>query len=115
MLLPARSTLAVRIGLVSGVLILSVLCLPKRLWKAQLRPLLFVCSLVFVMTAFTADGVALLAQPKSLPPPQLGLPEVPAAPGGYRYVLFSWWVFRVTRKGLLLASSTASLAFMVCA
>ncbi len=53
-----------------------------------------------------------MLQPRSVPPGIEGLPGVPAAAGGYRYVLVHLWVITVTRRSVALAISAASLTFV---
>ncbi len=59
-----------------------------------------------------ADGVPPVLQPRGVPPGIEGLPGVPAAAGGYRYVLVHLWVITVTRRSVALAISAASLTFV---
>ncbi len=57
-----------------------------------------------------ADGVPPVLQPRGVPPGIEGLPGVPAAAGGYRFVHL--WVITVTRRSVALAISAASLTFV---
>lgn len=75
-----------RVGLAAAVLVLSLICLPKRLSSAQLRRLLPLCAFLFVGTAFSADQIA-MAAPVHTPPPELvGLPSLEPLNDGYKYV-----------------------------
>ena len=68
----------------AAVLVLSVICLPKRLSSAQLRRLLPLSALLFVATACSADPVV-MSVPTHTPPPDLvGLPTMEALNNGYK-------------------------------
>lgn len=74
-----------RLGLVAAVILLTLICLPSRLSKAQLGRLLPLAMLLFTTTALTADQV-MLSGPSHLAPPDVqGLPSMEALAGGYKY------------------------------
>lgn len=73
-----------RLGMAAAVLVLSLVCLPKRLSSAQLRRLLPLCALIFVATACSADQIVMSAPAHTPPPDLLGLPSLEALNDGYK-------------------------------
>jgi energy-coupling factor transport system permease protein len=105
-----------RLGLV-GLLILlaSLTSIPWRVWRQQMGWLFLLAILVFILTSFTPDGLAVLSQPR-LPDPGLSLPLA----SDYQYVLFkgeflNLTKFRVTRRSLELGIRVSTLIFTLIA
>lgn len=106
----ARATPWLRLGIAGVVAALTVATLPRRLWEAQLRRLLFICGLIFVFTAIGADGVPPLLQARAAPNALEGLPALaPQAP--YGYVVCNLGIVTVTRRSVNLAVTAAALTF----
>ena len=68
---------------------------------------------LFVMLALGTDGVAPVMQTRRPLPLAEGLPKLPAAISGYKYVLLKLGPFQLTRKGVGLAASATCLSFTV--
>jgi energy-coupling factor transporter transmembrane protein EcfT len=73
-----------RLGLAAAVLVLSAVCLPKRVSSAQLRRLLSLCALLFIGTACSADQIVMSATAHAPPPELVGLPSLEALNDGYK-------------------------------
>lgn len=108
-LLIARAAPQVRLGMAALVTLTTVICLPVRLWKAQLSRLGLLCLVMFTFTAIGGDGAASVLQPRAPPPIVDGVPLL--QPLGYHYVLLNMGIFTVTRRSLNLAITAASLTF----
>lgn len=68
---------------------------------------------LFVMLALGTDGVPPVMQARRPLPLAEGLPRLPAALGGYKYVLLKLGPFQLTRKGVSLAAAASCLSFTV--
>jgi energy-coupling factor transporter transmembrane protein EcfT len=66
------------------------------------------------MLGFGADGAPSLVQMRTPPPSVLGIPNIPCSTSGYSYTILKLGPLQFTRKGLSLASTSASLSFAVC-
>ncbi|KAE8646681.1 protein ABCI12, chloroplastic [Cucumis sativus] len=111
--LPARSNITIRFGLVIFLAFLSIWILPTELWKDQLGRVSILSGILFVMLGLGADGVPSLIQSRTPPPGMMGLPELPASVGGYSYLIAKLGPLTFTRKGLSIASTSACLTFVV--
>ncbi|KAL0537928.1 hypothetical protein IC582_026919 [Cucumis melo] len=111
--LPARSNITIRFGLVIFLAVLSIWILPTELWKDQLGRVSILSGILFVMLGLGADGVPPLIQSRTPPPGMMGLPELPASLGGYSYLIAKLGPLTFTRKGLSIASTSACLTFVV--
>lgn len=67
---------------------------------------------LFVMLALGTDGAPPVMQARR-PLLAEGLPKLPAALSGYKYVLFKLGPFQLTRKGVSLAAAASCLSFTV--
>lgn len=73
-----------RVGLVVAVILLTLICLPYRLSRAQLGRLLPLALVLFTTTAITSDQV-MLSGPSHLATPNVqGLPSLEPLSGGYK-------------------------------
>jgi hypothetical protein len=66
------------------------------------------------MLGFGADGAPSLVQTRTPPPSVLGIPNIPCSTSGYSYTIMKLGPLQFTRKGLSVASTSASLSFAVC-
>lgn len=60
----------------------------------------------------TTDSVPAVQQSRAPPASLTGLPRLPPTASSYRFVVFHWGIFTITRRSLALASSAASLTFL---
>ncbi|MEM6518558.1 MAG: CbiQ family ECF transporter T component [Cyanobacteria bacterium P01_D01_bin.71] len=123
------------VGLLVAITLLAMI--PLRVWRQQLGWLLFLCTLMLVLTALLPDGLAIDYQTPVPAPQQLLLlvdesPETPPEglrdvapfpdqfspesfnlpqPTGYRYVLLDTWRLRVTQRSLELGVRLSTLFF----
>ncbi|GAB2210298.1 hypothetical protein Droror1_Dr00015561 [Drosera rotundifolia] len=112
-LIPARSNISIRFAVVLYLALLSVWTLPKNVWKDQLGRAALLSGVIFIMLAFSADGVAPIVSPRTPPPEISGLPNLPCSFQGYSYIIVKIWPLQLTRKGLSVASIAACLTFTV--
>lgn len=66
------------------------------------------------MLGFGSDGVPPVVQLRTPPPSMIGLSSLPSSLEGYSYSIMKIGPLQLTRKGLALASTSASLSFTVC-
>ncbi|KAG0496649.1 hypothetical protein HPP92_001340 [Vanilla planifolia] len=85
--LPARSNIYMRTGLVLYLYLLSVLVLPTRIWMDQLGRAAFLSGILFIMLGFGSDGVPSTVQLRTPPSSIIGLPDIPSSLGGYSYLV----------------------------
>ncbi|RCV17816.1 hypothetical protein SETIT_3G250000v2 [Setaria italica] len=111
--LPARSNIYMRFGLVAFLALLSVWILPNHVWKDQLGRVALLSGFIFIMLGFGADGAPSLVQTRTPPPSVLGIPNVPCSTSGYSYTIMKLGPLQFTRKGLSVASTSASLSFVI--
>ncbi|KAF8765689.1 hypothetical protein HU200_008189 [Digitaria exilis] len=111
--LPARSNIYMRFGLVVFLALLSVWVLPKHVWKDQLGRVALLSGFIFIMLGFGADGAPSLVQTRTPPPSVLGIPNIPCSASGYSYTIMKLGPLQFTRKGLSVASTSASLSFAI--
>lgn len=111
--LPARSPIMMRFGLVIYLALLSVWTLPTRVWMDQLGRVLLLSGVLFIMLGLGSDSAPPLVQLRTPPPSMLGLPNIPASLGGYSYVIAKLGPLQLTRKGLSVACTSACLTFII--
>ncbi|CAN6346915.1 unnamed protein product [Urochloa humidicola] len=111
--LPARSNIYMRFGLVVFLALLSVWVLPNHVWKDQLGRVAILSGFIFIMLGFGADGAPSLVQTRTPPPSVLGIPSIPCSTSGYSYTIMKLGPLQFTRKGLSVASTSASLSFAI--
>lgn len=111
--LPARSHIIMRCGLVIYLTALSIWILPRPVWMDQLGRVFLLSGILFIMLGLGSDGVPPLVQLRTPPSAMMGLPRLPASLGGYSYVIMKLGPFQFTRKGLSVASTAACLTFTV--
>lgn len=111
--LPARSNVIMRFGLVMYLTFLSIWFLPKHVWMDQLGRVALLSGILFIMLGLGSDGVPPLVQLRTPPPAMMGLPNLPASLGGYSYLIMKLGPLQFTRKGLSVASTAACLTFTV--
>lgn len=111
--LPARSHMVIRVGLVLFLALLSIWTLPRDIWQDQLIRMSLLSGILFVMLALGTDGVPPLVQMRTPPAHMLHMPSLPPAPGGYSYVVMKLGPLQLTRKGLSLAATASCLSFAV--
>ncbi|MEG3439817.1 CbiQ family ECF transporter T component [Pannus brasiliensis CCIBt3594] len=96
-----------RLGLVGFLMIVTLLArIPLRVWRQQMGWLVFLCVLVFIITALTPDGLSVSIQPR-LPDSTVNLPQAT----DYNYVLLDKGRLFVTRRSLELAVRISTLIF----
>uniref|UniRef100_A0A2P2MPV7 Cobalt ion transporter n=1 Tax=Rhizophora mucronata TaxID=61149 RepID=A0A2P2MPV7_RHIMU len=111
--LPARSHIVMRFGLVVFIAFLSMWILPKYVWMDQLGRVSLLSGILFIMLGLGSDGAPPLVQLRTPPPAMMGLPKLPVSLGGYSYLIMKLGPLQFTRKGLSVASTAASLTFIV--
>ncbi|CAN6452798.1 unnamed protein product [Victoria cruziana] len=111
--LPARSHVVMRVGIVVYLSLLSISTLPKQIWKDQLGRVFFLSGVLFLMLALGSDGVPPLVQSRSPPASVTGLPSLPMSLDGYSYSIIKLGPLQLTRKGLSVATTAACLSFTV--
>ncbi|URE42062.1 Transmembrane BAX inhibitor motif-containing protein 4 [Musa troglodytarum] len=111
--LPARSHIYMRLGLVLYITLLSICILPSRIWTDQLGRVALLSGILFVMLGFGSDSVPSLVQLRTPPPSVTGLSNVPSSLSGYSYIIMKLGPLQLTRKGLSVASTSACLSFTV--
>ncbi|XP_074588353.1 protein ABCI12, chloroplastic [Curcuma longa] len=111
--LPARSHIYMRLGLVLYLTVLSIWILPTRIWMDQLGRVALLSGILFIMLGFGSDTVPSLAQLRTPPPSVTGLPNVPSSLRGYTYTIMKLGPLQFTRKGLSVASTSACLSFTI--
>ncbi|CAL4900653.1 unnamed protein product [Urochloa decumbens] len=111
--LPARSNIYMRFGLVVFLALLSVWVLPNHVWKDQLGRVALLSGFIFIMLGFGTDGAPSLVQTRTPPPSVLGIPSIPCSTSGYSYTIMKLGPLQFTRKGLSVASTSASLSFAI--
>ncbi|XP_061347925.1 protein ABCI12, chloroplastic [Gastrolobium bilobum] len=111
--LPARSHMIMRFGLVIYLTLLSIWVLPRNVWTDQLGRVYLLSGLLFITLGLGSDGVPALVQLRTPPPAMMGLPSIPVSLTGYSYVITKLGPLTFTRKGLSVASTAACLTFTV--
>lgn len=111
--LPARSHILMRFGLVAYLSLLSILILPRHVWMDQLGRVSLLSGILFIMLGLGADGAPPAVQLRTPPPSMMGLPSLPASLEGYSYIIMKLGPLQLTRKGLSVASTSASLTFSI--
>ncbi|KAJ9538286.1 hypothetical protein OSB04_031019 [Centaurea solstitialis] len=111
--LPARSSIYMRFGLISFLALLSVWILPRQVWVDQLGRVALLSGILFIMLGLGADSMPMVVQSRTPPPSMMGLPTIPPSFAGYSYLLYKLGPFQLTRKGLSLASTSACLTFTI--
>ncbi|KAK1414143.1 hypothetical protein QVD17_29884 [Tagetes erecta] len=111
--LPARSNIYMRFGLITFLATLSIWILPRQVWADQLGRTALLSGILFLMLGLGADSVPMVVQSRTPPPSMTGLPNIPPSFDGYSYLLFKLGPLQLTRKGLSLASTTACLTFSI--
>ncbi|ONK68017.1 uncharacterized protein A4U43_C05F6320 [Asparagus officinalis] len=112
-ILPARSNIYMRLGLVLYLSLLSVWILPRHVWMDQLGRVAFLSGILFIMLGFGSDGVPPVVQLRTPPPSMMGLSSLPSSLAGYSYTIMKIGPLQLTRKGLSLASTSACLSFTI--
>ncbi|KAF3457231.1 hypothetical protein FNV43_RR01888 [Rhamnella rubrinervis] len=111
--LPARSHIILRFGLVIYLALLSMWTLPRQAWMDQLGRVSLLSGILFVMLGLGSDSAPALVQSRTPPPAMMGLMNIPASLGGYSYTIMKLGPLHFTRKGLSVASTAACLTFTV--
>ncbi|KAG8373019.1 hypothetical protein BUALT_Bualt12G0127400 [Buddleja alternifolia] len=112
-ILPAKSDIAMRLGVVIYLAILSVWVQPTEVWKDQLGRVALLCGILFVLLGLSTDGAPSLLRSRSPPSSITGLPTLPVSFEGYRYVIMKLGPLQLTSKGLSAASTAACLTFTI--
>ncbi|XP_012069486.1 protein ABCI12, chloroplastic isoform X1 [Jatropha curcas] len=111
--LPARSHLIMRFGLVVFLALLSIWILPRQVWMDQLGRVSLLSGILFIMLGLGSDSAPPLVQSRTPPPAMMGLPNLPASLGSYSYLIVKLGPLQFTRKGLSVASTAACLTFTI--
>ncbi|KAJ6764138.1 PROTEIN ABCI12 CHLOROPLASTIC [Salix koriyanagi] len=111
--LPARSHIVMRFGLVVYIALLSVLVLPRHVCMDQLGRVSLLSGILFITLGLGSDGVPPLVQLRTPPPAITGLPNLPMSLSGYSYLIMKLGPLQFTRKGLSVASTAACLTFTI--
>ncbi|XP_062108482.1 protein ABCI12, chloroplastic [Humulus lupulus] len=111
--LPARSHIILRLGLVIFLALLSIWILPRQASMDQLARVSLLSGILFIMLGLGSDGVPSLVQLRTPPSSVTGLPNLPSSLVGYSYSIMKLGPLDFTRKGLSIASTAACLTFTV--
>ncbi|XP_057992847.1 protein ABCI12, chloroplastic isoform X2 [Hevea brasiliensis] len=111
--LPARSHIVMRFGLVVYIALLSIWILPRQVWMDQLGRVSLLSGILLIMLGLGSDSAPPLVQPRTPPPAMMDLPNLPMSLGGYSYLIMKLGPLKFTRKGLSVASTAACLTFTV--
>ncbi|XP_024027528.1 protein ABCI12, chloroplastic isoform X2 [Morus notabilis] len=111
--LPARSHIVLRFGLIIYLALLSIWVLPRQAWMDQLGRVSLLTGILFIMLGLGSDGVPSLVQSRTPPPAMMGLSNLPLSLSGYSYSIMKLGPLHFTRKGLSIASTAACLTFTV--
>lgn len=111
--LPARSHIILRFGLVIYLALLSIWILPRQTWMDQLGRVSLLSGILFIMLGLGSDGVPSLVQSRTPPATMMGLSNLPLSLSGYSYSIMKLGPLHFTRKGLSVASTAACLTFTV--
>ncbi|CAA2980046.1 ABCI12, chloroplastic [Olea europaea subsp. europaea] len=112
-ILPARSGIAVRLGMVIYLALLSIWVQPSEVWMDQLGRVSLLCGFLFILLGLSTDSAPSLLCSRTPPSSMTGLPSLQASFEGYRYVLLKFGPLQLTRKGLSAASTAACLTFTI--
>ncbi|XP_017699891.2 protein ABCI12, chloroplastic isoform X1 [Phoenix dactylifera] len=112
-ILPARSHIYMRFGLVLYLSILSIWILPTPIWMDQLGRVALLSGILFIMLGLGSDGVPPLVQLRTPPASVSGLSCLPSSLAGYSYTIMKLGPLQFTRKGLSVASTSACLTFTI--
>ncbi|KAK6146122.1 hypothetical protein DH2020_019991 [Rehmannia glutinosa] len=112
-ILPARSDVKIRLGVVTYLALLSIWIQPTEVWKDQLGRVTLLCGILFVLLGLSTDSAPSLLSSRSPPHSVTGLPSPPASFEGYKYVIMKLGPLQLTRKGLSAASTAACLTFTI--
>ncbi|KAI3459332.1 hypothetical protein Pfo_015995 [Paulownia fortunei] len=112
-ILPAKSGMVMRLGVVIYLALLSVWVQPTEVWKDQLGRVTLLCGILFVLLGLSTDSAPSLLCSRSPPSSVTGLPTLPASVEGYKYVIMKLGPLQLTRKGLSAASTAACLTFTI--
>jgi len=83
-------------------------------FQDQLGRVAFLSGIIFISLALGADSAPSACQPRTPPQSLTGLPSVPPSLDGYSYLMMKIGPLQLTRKGFLVASTSACLSFTVC-
>ncbi|XP_051152726.1 protein ABCI12, chloroplastic isoform X2 [Andrographis paniculata] len=112
-ILPAKSEIAIRVGVVLYLAMLSIWVQPTEVWKDQLGRVTLLCGILFILLGLSTDSAPSLLRSRSPPPSLTGLPALPASFEGYKYVVMKLGPLQLTRKGLSAATTAACLTFTI--
>ncbi|XP_057805976.1 protein ABCI12, chloroplastic [Salvia miltiorrhiza] len=111
--LPAKSNMAVRVGVVIYLALLSVWVQPTEVWKDQLGRVTLLCGILFVLLGLSTDSAPSLLRSRSPPSSVTGLPNLAPSFEGYKYVIMKFGPLQLTSKGLSAATTAACLTFTI--
>ncbi|EPS69761.1 hypothetical protein M569_05008, partial [Genlisea aurea] len=111
--LPAKSDMFIRIGVVICLALFSVLVQPSDVWKDQLSRVSLLCLVLFLLLGFSTDSAPSRLCSRSPPSSVSGLPAFPASFEGYKYVIMKFGPFQLTRKSLAASTTAACLTFTI--
>lgn len=74
----------------------------------------FLSGIIFISLGLGADSAPSVFQSRAPPQSVTGLPSVPPSLDGYSYLMMKLGPLQLTRKGFLVASTSACLSFTVC-
>nr|GEV29828.1 RNA-directed DNA polymerase, eukaryota, reverse transcriptase zinc-binding domain protein [Tanacetum cinerariifolium] len=110
--LPKRSYIYMRFGLITFLGLLSVWILPRQVWTDQLGRVALLSGILFLMLGrYPAYGGSI--KNTIVFYDLMGLPSIPPSYDGYSYLLFKLGLFQLIRKGLSVASTSTCLTFTV--
>lgn len=112
-ILPAKSDMSMRLGVVIYLALLSMWVQPTEVWKDQLGRVTLLCGILFVLLGLSTDSAPSLLRSRSPPSSVTGLPNLCASFEGYKYVIMKFGPLQLTSKGLSAATTAACLTFTI--
>ncbi|KZV49414.1 hypothetical protein F511_27497 [Dorcoceras hygrometricum] len=112
-ILPAKSDIAMRLGIVIYLALLSVWVQPTEVWMDQLGRVSLLCGILFVFLGLSTDSAPSLLCSRNPPSSLTRLPTLPVSFEGYRYVIMKLGPLLLTSKGLSAATTAACLTFTI--
>lgn len=109
-LVAARGSIQTRFAMSMGVLLLSLICLPKQYRDSQLMNVIKLSLFVAFCTLLASDSVNVPIQERMPTAEVMGLSPLEES-SKYRYVLLNLGILKITRRSMRLAAAAASLQF----
>jgi len=113
LVLPASGNVEDKLATCACLTLVTMVALPRRVWRPQLQSLMTVCGIFFIAVALGADSVAPVVSAREPPASLEGLEGFPELVSSYKYVLFHLGPLQLTKKGVNLAITSSAMTFTV--